>query len=154
MGINCQAQTWPKDSRACHWKCILRIILNYLWTDLLAIHWLFLVVCGCFCFLWVLIIPKRLINDSWSIAILFGWFLELSKIDQIWSLRPRIYHKNTSNNTRNYGSILRTYFFISQLLRIPGCPTIGQHHTPIFLGNDVSCTEFWTKTTGMSGRFE
>ena len=30
-------------------------------------------------YFWVCIIPKWLINDSWSIALLFKWFLELRK---------------------------------------------------------------------------
>ena len=55
-------------------------------------------------FLWVLSIPKWLINDSGPIAILFIWILELSKIhkkknDQVWTCGPRIYYKHISRNT-------------------------------------------------------
>ena len=33
------------------------------------------------------------------------------RCDQIWSLGPRIYHKNKLNNARNYGGILEIYHF-------------------------------------------
>ena len=35
------------------------------------------------------------------------------KCDQIWTLGPRIYYQNTSNNTRNYGNILDTTSFVN-----------------------------------------
>ena len=49
--------------------------------------------------LWIwgdLIIREWLILTPGHTAILFGTFLERPKIDQTWTLRPRIYHKNTS----------------------------------------------------------
>ena len=51
-----------------------------------------------FCFLgvsWFLIIPKWLIKASGHIPIFFGTFLELQKINQIWTCPPLIYHRNT-----------------------------------------------------------
>ena len=38
-------------------------------------------------------------------------FLNDQKCDQIWTLGRRIYHQNTSRNTRKYGNVLEQYYF-------------------------------------------
>ena len=57
----------------------------------------------CLFFVGGLIIPKWLINDSWSIAICFYDFWNDQKCGKIRTLGPRIDHQNTSTNARTYG---------------------------------------------------
>ena len=70
----------------------------------LVLLWLFFVFI-------VFIIPKWLINASGWIAIFFGLFLELPRIDQIWIPGSFIYYRNTSKHIRTYGNIFRQYYF-------------------------------------------
>ena len=59
----------------------------------------------------VSIIPKWLINYSWSIAIVFGTFLERTKMRP--NLDPRSPHLSPKyfKSTRNYGNILEKMIF-------------------------------------------
>ena len=65
------------------------------------------IICCVFCF----IIPKWLIHDSWAIAIFFEHFWNDQNCDQIRTLGPRMYHQNSSTNTRIYGNSFEAYYF-------------------------------------------
>ena len=62
------------------------------------------------------IIPELLILTPGQIAIFSGTFWNDQKINQHWTLGPRIYHQDTSNSTRKYENILEQ--IISENLRL------------------------------------
>ena len=91
-----------------------------------------------------LIIPKMANFDSrtycntrWMIS---GTSKNRPKIDQLWTLRPRIYDQNTSKDTRNImGTFLKHVIFsYLNFLEIQKNPNSGHHRTPTYFDNFVS----------------
>ena len=79
----------------------------------------------------VLIIPKWLIQAPGQIAILFGPFLELLKIDQIWTPGPIIYDENTLKDTRKSPHVFKTYdFYIFYETNVLGFILVFNVQTP------------------------
>ena len=75
--------------------------------NICLLFWLFLVLFNVvYRYFGLYIIPKWLINDSWSIARLFKWFRELRNFVKNWTRKPSNYYQHSSKNTRKYGNIL------------------------------------------------